>query len=143
MTFRRTNPLNLKIWSYFALYCSSMSTFTLCCCCLAAKSFLTLQCHAHGILQARILEWVAIPFSRVSSDPGIKPQSPALWADSLPSEPPRKPFQCLCCAVLCLVTQSCPTLWDPTDRSLPGSSVHGISQARTWEWVAFAFSRDY
>ena len=33
-----------------------------------------------GILQARILEWVAIPFSRDVSDPGIKPRSPALQA---------------------------------------------------------------
>ena len=41
----------------------------------------------HGILQARILEWVAIPFSRGSPDPGVKPGSPALQADSLPSEP--------------------------------------------------------
>ena len=41
----------------------------------------------HGILQARILEWVAIPFSRGSPNPGVKPGSPALQADSLPSEP--------------------------------------------------------
>ena len=34
------------------------------------------------------------------------------------------------CAVLCLVAQSCPTLCDPVDCSLPGSSIHGISQAR-------------
>ena len=40
-----------------------------------------------GILQARILEWIAIPFSKDLSDPGIKPRSPALHADSLPSEP--------------------------------------------------------
>ncbi|KAB0350400.1 hypothetical protein FD754_015257 [Muntiacus muntjak] len=45
----------------------------------------------HGILQARILEWVAFPFSRGSSQPGIKPRSPALQVDSLPSEPPGKP----------------------------------------------------
>ena len=42
----------------------------------------------HGILQARILEWVAISFSRGSSDPGIEPTSPALQVDSLLSEPP-------------------------------------------------------
>ena len=35
-----------------------------------------------------------------------------------------------------LVTQLCPTLWDPMDCSLPDSSVHGISQARILEWVA-------
>ena len=43
----------------------------------------------HGILQARILEWVAIPFSRESFNPGIEPGSPTLQADSLPSEPPK------------------------------------------------------
>ena len=42
----------------------------------------------HGILQARILEWVAIPFSR---NPGIEPRSSALQAGALPSEPPGKP----------------------------------------------------
>ena len=38
------------------------------------------------------------------------------------------------------VTQSCPALHDPMDRSLPGSSVHGIFQARILEWGAIAFS---
>ena len=42
----------------------------------------------HGILQARILEGVAVPFSRGSSQPGVKPRSPALQVDSLPAEPP-------------------------------------------------------
>ena len=44
----------------------------------------------HGILQARILEWVAMPSSRGSSDPGVKRRSPTLQADSLPFELPRK-----------------------------------------------------
>ena len=44
----------------------------------------------HGILQARILEWVAISFSRGSSNPGIEPGFPALEADALTSEPPGK-----------------------------------------------------
>ena len=39
------------------------------------------------------------------------------------------------------VTQSCPTLCDPMDYSLQGSSVHGIYQARILEWVAISFSR--
>ena len=39
------------------------------------------------------------------------------------------------------VTQSCPTLCYPMDGSLPGSSVHGISQATIQEWVAISFSR--
>ena len=38
------------------------------------------------------------------------------------------------------VTQSCPTFHDPMDCSLPGSSVHGIFQARVLEWGAIAFS---
>ena len=41
----------------------------------------------HGILQARILEWIDFPFSRGSSQPGIKPRSPTLKVDSLPAEP--------------------------------------------------------
>ena len=45
----------------------------------------------HGILQARILEWVAVPFFRRFPDPGIESRSPAFQADSLPSEPPGKP----------------------------------------------------
>ena len=40
-----------------------------------------------------------------------------------------------------LVTQSCPTLCDPMGCSLPGSSVHGILQARILEWVAIPFDR--
>ena len=40
-----------------------------------------------------------------------------------------------------LVAQSCPTLCDPVDYSLPGSSVHGIFQARVLEWVVISFSR--
>ena len=39
------------------------------------------------------------------------------------------------------VAQSCPTLCDPMDYSPPGSSVHGIFQARTLEWVTISFSR--
>ena len=42
---------------------------------------------------------------------------------------------------LVLVTQSCPTLCDPMNCSLPGSSVHGIPQARVLECVAISFSR--
>ena len=41
------------------------------------------------------------------------------------------------------VAQSCLTLSNPMDCSLPGSSVHGIFQARVLEWVATAFSTDY
>ena len=39
------------------------------------------------------------------------------------------------------VAQSCPTLYEPMDCSLPGTSIHGIFQARVLEWVAISFSR--
>ena len=45
---------------------------------------------AHGVLQARILEWVAMPFFGDLPNPGIEPGTPALQTDSLPSEPPGK-----------------------------------------------------
>ena len=50
-----------------------------------------MDCTVHGILQARILEWVAFSFSRGSSNPGIRPRSPTLQADSLPVELQGKP----------------------------------------------------
>ena len=43
-------------------------------------------------------------------------------------------------SICCLVAQSCPTLCNPMDCSLPGFSVHGIFQARVLEWVAISFS---
>ena len=45
------------------------------------------------ILQARILEWVAVPVSRGSPHPRIEPMSPALQVDSLPAELPGKPSE--------------------------------------------------
>ena len=68
-------------------------------CVLATQSCPTLcdpmdyspQGSVHGILQARKLEWVAIPFSRGSSQPRDQIQDSLHWqADSLPSEPPGK-----------------------------------------------------
>ena len=46
---------------------------------------------AHGILQAKILEWVAFPFSKGSSQPRDRTQVSHIAADSLPAEPPGKP----------------------------------------------------
>ena len=46
------------------------------------------------------------------------------------------------CAVLCVVALSCPTLCNCMDCSPPGSSVHGILQARILEWVAMPSSRE-
>ena len=63
--------------------------------CLAAQSYPTL-CNSidytvHEIFQARLLEWVAFPFSKDLPNPGIEPRSPILQADSLPAEPQGKP----------------------------------------------------
>src|SRR5574340_803289 len=49
-------------------------------------------------------------------------------------------LQCMTVKSESEVTQSCPTLSDPMDYSLPGSSIHGIFQARVLEWGAIAFS---
>ena len=75
----------------------------------------------HGILQARILEWVAISFSRGSS-----------W--------PKDRTQVSCIAAAAKLLQSCPTLFDPIDSSPPSSPVPGILQARTLEWVSISSS---
>ena len=49
-------------------------------------------------------------------------------------------LQCIKVKIESEVVQSCPTLSDPMDCSLPGSSFHGIFQARVLEWGAIAFS---
>ena len=82
----------------------------------------------HGILQARILEWIAIPFSR-----GPSRHRDRTWV--LPH------YRQLLYHLSREVTQLCPTLCDPMDCSLPGSSVHGIFQAMVLEWIAISFSR--
>ena len=71
------------------------------CVCSVAQSCLML-CHpmeyslpgssVHGILQARMLEWIAVPFPGDLPDPGIKPRCLVFQVDSLPSEPPGKPI---------------------------------------------------
>ena len=52
-------------------------------------------------------------------------------------------FLLQCMKVKVKLLSKCPTLRDPMDYSLPGSSVHGIFQARVLEWVAIAFSNVY
>ena len=65
------------------------------------------------------------------------------WLQSLSAvilEPPQKS---LTAAAAAKSLQSCPTLCDPMDGSLPGSPVPGILQARTLEWVAISFSKEW
>ena len=56
----------------------------------------------HGIIQARILEWVGLPFPSLGylPNPGIKPASPALQADSVLSEPPGRLIQPVAAAAI-------------------------------------------
>ena len=93
-----------------------------------------------GISQARVLEWVAISFSRRSSQPSdlicISCVSCIGWW-ILYHWATREAL----CSDWSEVAQSCPTLCDPMDCKLPASSVHGIFQARVLEWVAISFSR--
>jgi len=86
---------------------------------------------AHGILQARILEWVAIPFSRGSSRTRDRTQISCFGG---------RVFTIWAAAAAAMSLQSCPTLCDPRDGSPPGSPVPGILQARTLECVAISFS---
>ena len=84
--------------------------------------------------QSRILQWVAIPFSRRSS-PGSNLGLPLC----------EQTLYCLShqgdsAAAAAKSLQSCPTLCDPIDGSPPGSPIPGILQARTLEWVAISFS---
>ena len=76
--FFTTYHLGVKVTQLCLTLCNPMD------CSLTGSSI-------HGIFQARILEWVAISFSRDLPNPGIEPRSPALQADSLPAEPQEKP----------------------------------------------------
>ena len=99
-----------------------------------------------GILQARILEWVAFHFSRGSSQPRNQTHCrQILYQLSHKGSP--KASTCYVCSTqhtgsLCAKSlQSCLTLCDPMDCSPPGCSIHGILQARRLEWAAITFSR--
>ena len=94
----------------------------------------------YGILRAGILESVAIPFSR-GWNPGLLHCRSILYRLSHQGSPCKSFLTAYfyCC---CLVAKLCPTLQTHGLYSPPGSSVHGISQARILEWVTIAFSRE-
>ena len=90
----------------------------------------------HAVLQGIFLTW------------GLNPR--LLWllhwqVNSLPLGPPERPWGnniiLRKCCLHAKLLQWCPTLCDPVDCSPPGSSVHGILQARILEWVAMPSSR--
>ena len=97
----------------------------------------------HGILQTRTLEWEAFPFSRGSSQARDQTQVSHIAGRFFTSWATREVhgFPSHTLLYWSEVTQSCPTLCNPTDCSLPGSSIRGIFQARILEWVAISLSR--
>ena len=110
----------------------------------------------HGIFPARVLEWVAISFSRGSSQPRNRTRVSRVAGRRFTLWPiQRKPLEYKAGQHPTTsstrmphlnnkqseVAQLYPTLWDPLDCSLPGFSVHGIFQARILECVAIFFSR--
>ena len=113
----------------------------------------------HGIFQARVLEWgmplpsllmklLLLQVTSVVSD-SVQPnrQQPTkllhLWDSPGKNTGVGCHFllQCMKVKSESEGTQSCPTLSDPMDCSLPGSSIDGIFQARVLEWGAIAFSK--
>ena len=82
-----------------------------------------------GIFGLKINHWRIFQDTRIGDQKG--PQSTAAFTLVLNFR--------LC---ECLVAKLCLTLCDPMDSSPSGSSVHGISQARIPEWVAFSYSRE-
>ena len=92
----------------------------------------------HGIFQARILEWVAMPSSRGSSQPRGQTRISHIVGRWFTIWATREVYAVAAAAAKSL--QSYPTLCEPIDGSPPGSPVPGILQARTLEWVAISFS---
>ena len=91
----------------------------------------------HGILQARILKWVAIPFSRGSSQARNQTRVSYIAGRFFTNWAMR---EALCNLLAAKSLQLYLILCDPIDGSPPGSPVPGILQARTLEWVAISFS---
>ena len=105
-----------------------------------------------GILQARILEWVAISFFKEifptqGWNPGLPHCRQMLYhlshQGSLSLKIMNSNYYTQQYIKHQVLTQSFLTLRDPMDCSPPGSSVHGTSQARILEWVAISFSRGF
>ena len=152
MGYSYTKTFLFKIYTYLSVlyYLLNLAIFRACkLSCLSHVQFYVtpMDCSppvpsVHGILQARILERVAMPSSRGSSPPRGQ-----TWVSSVSCVSSRfftttatwEAFWPPC--VLVKLPQSCPTLCDHLDSSPPGSSVHGILQARILEWVAIPFSR--
>ena len=120
----------------------NLSCMCVCVCVLVAQSCLTLcglmDCNlpgssVHGIFQARILEWVAILFSRRSSRPGIKPENPALAGGFFTTKPPEKPLMWLLLLLSCF---SCVRLFTtPQTAAYQAPPSMGFSRQEYWSGV--------
>ena len=106
-----------QIQRYFQplLYCCC------CCCCCWVASVVSNSVRPHRRRPARLLR----PWDAPGKNTGVGHHFL---------------LQCMKVESESEVAQSCPTLSDPMDCSLPGSSIHGIFQARVLEWGAIAFS---
>ena len=92
-----------------------------------------------GILQARILEWVAFPSPGDPSNPGIEPRSPALQADSLQSEPPGKPAGEKHNPIHSFGVMSLPLEAEKNSKSVERMSVASFKKRRKmtlWAWFS-------
>ena len=134
-------PYFLFIWCNVSFY--QRKNYLLYVCVLVTQLCLTLFDHmacsppgssVHGILQARILEWVAIPFSRESSQPKdqtwvsrMEGRFFTIWAT----------MEDHAAATAAKSLQSCPTLCNPIDSSLPGFPSLGFSRQEHWSGLPF------
>ena len=114
----------LTIWSAEPCFWPVVLHDLHCCACVCNHAFLSL-----------------CPLTSGLCAPCSLPASGVLWSRSLCCKSIWDTFITLCACMLSCFSQSCPTLCDPMDYSLPGSSIHGILQARLLEWVAISFSR--
>ena len=119
-----------------SLFCPKQHWNIHICCCVSSsvvsnslwphRLYSPLESSVHGILQARILERVTIPFSRGSSWPGDWTLFSCIAGRFLLFEPPGKPkiYIQFSSVQFSSVAQSCPTLCDPMNHSTPGLPVH-------------------
>ena len=106
-------------------------------CCKSQGNCLSSSCGVYPRGWVGGSSYLELPFGNNRKEPSLNHTSSEVRGQFLRGSRTSSVSRSYCC----LVTKLCPTLWDPMDCSPPGSSVHGISQARILEWVAIAFSR--
>ena len=117
-------PLKSKIMSYFFLHPQYIAQHQEYACCCQVTSVVSNSVRPHRRQPTRL----PLPLDSPGKNTGV-------GCHFL--------LQCMKVKSESEVTQSCLTLRNPMDCSLPGSSIHGIFQARVLEWGAIAFSEEY